>query len=120
MIVVYGLKNCDSCREALSLLKAGDAAHRFHDLRADGLPTGRLAHWLGRVGWEVLLNRRRPTWRQLPEAAKVGVDAAAAARLVERPPTHIKQPDTQAGGTHLVGFPPDRKTLLGGKAGGMV
>src|SRR3546814_10301680 len=91
MIVVYGLKNCDSCREALSLLKAGDAAHRFHDLRADGLPTGRLAHWLGRVGWEVLLNRRSTTWRQLPEAEKVGVDAAAAARLLERHTTLIKR-----------------------------
>src|SRR3546814_5953966 len=106
MIVVYGLKNCDSCREALRLLKAGDAAHRFHDLRADGLPTGRLAHWLGRVGWEVLLNRRSTTWRQLPEAEKVGVDAAAAARLLERPPTLIKRPVIEAGGPLLVGFPP--------------
>lgn len=112
MIVVYGLKNCDSCREALSFLKAGDAAHRFHDLRADGLPTGRLARWLGRVGWEVLLNRRSTTWRQLPEAEKVGVDAAAAARLLERHPTLIKRPVIEVGDTLLVGFaPPQREAL---------
>ncbi|HEY9535988.1 MAG TPA: ArsC/Spx/MgsR family protein [Kiloniellaceae bacterium] len=117
MIVVYGLKNCDSCREALSLLKAGDAAHRFHDLRADGLPTGRLAHWLGRVGWEVLLNRRSTTWRQLPEAEKVGVDAAAAARLLERHPTLIKRPVIEAGGTLLVGFAPPQREALKALAG---
>src|SRR3546814_11808850 len=92
MIVVYGLKNCDSCREALSLLKAGDAAHRFHDLRADGLPTGQLPHWLGRVGWEVLLNRRSTTWRPLPDAEKVGVVAPVAARLVGPHPTLITRP----------------------------
>ena len=71
MIVIYGLKNCDSCRKAVQLLARAGAAHRFHDLRADGLPSGRVERWLAAAGWEALVNRRSTTWRELPAAEKV-------------------------------------------------
>src|SRR3546814_20066883 len=106
MIVIYGLKTCDSCRKALGLVQAAGAAHRFHDLRADGLPAGRLARWLGSVGWEALLNRRSTTWRELPETAKAGLDAAGAARLMECYPPLIQPPVTEAGAAPIVGFSP--------------
>ncbi|WP_340115850.1 arsenate reductase [Pelagibius sp. 7325] len=112
MIVIYGLKNCDSCRKAVKLLEAGGRPFRFHDLRADGLPRERLGSWLAAAGWEVLLNRRSTTWRDLPEAEKAGLDAAKAARLLERHPTLVKRPVVEAGDRLLVGFGPDEQAAL--------
>lgn len=118
MIVIYGLRNCDSCRKALNLMQETGAAHRFHDLRGDGLPPERLARWLEAVGWETLVNRRSTTWRGLPEAEKVGLDAAGAGRLLARHPTLVKRPVIEAGGAVIVGLGPAElralKSLLDG------
>lgn len=116
MIIIYGLKNCDSCRKALKIVTAGGAPHRFHDLRAEGLPDAALARWLERVGWETLLNRQSTTWRSLPAAKKEGLDAAAAARLLARHPTLVKRPVIEREGAAdsplIVGLaPPQRATL---------
>ncbi|MGF1630562.1 MAG: Spx/MgsR family RNA polymerase-binding regulatory protein [Kiloniellaceae bacterium] len=112
MIEIYGLKNCDSCRRALQHLQASGAAHRFHDLRADGLATRRLDRWLEAVGWETLMNRRSTTWRALPEAEKAGLDAAGAARLLALHPTLIKRPVIEVGGQVIVGFAPPQQRAL--------
>lgn len=115
MIVIYGLKNCDSCRKALKLVADGGAAHRFHDLRADGLPSGRVQRWLAAVGWEVLVNRRSTTWRGLPEPEKdalVDGGAGAAATLLERHPTLIKRPVIEAGDKLIVGLAPPQQAKL--------
>lgn len=103
MIVVYGLKTCDSCRKTLKLLQGAGQAHRFHDLRADGLPPGQPEAWMAVLGWEALLNRKSTTWRELPEAEKQGLDATAATALMKRHPTLIKRPVIEAGDRLLVG-----------------
>lgn len=104
MIVIYGLKNCDSCRKALKLVAEAGAAHRFHDLRADGLPPGRVKRWLAAAGWETLVNRRGTSWRGLPEAEKAAVGSADATALLERHPTLIKRPVIEAGDKLIVGL----------------
>src|SRR3546814_17342335 len=93
-------------------MQASGGAHRCHDLRADGRPAGRLVRWLGSVGWEALLNRRSTTWRELPETAKAGLDAAGAARLMERYPTLIKRPVIEAGDALIVGLAPQQPEAL--------
>lgn len=122
MIVIYGLRNCDSCRKARALVEAAGVAHRFHDLRADGLPPGGLGRWLAAAGWEVLLNRRGTTWRALPEAEQAALDAAAAAALMARHPALIKRPVIEAGDTLIVGLAPPQqaalKAALAAQAGG--
>ncbi|MEQ8355442.1 MAG: arsenate reductase [Kiloniellaceae bacterium] len=117
MIVVYGLKSCDSCRKAVKLLQAGGQSYRFHDLRDDGLPEGRLAQWLERLGWERLLNRRSTTWRELRETEKSNLDAPGAARLLAENPTLIKRPVVEAGERLLVGFAPAEQAILTGLSG---
>ena len=112
MMVIYGLKTCDSCRKVVKLLEGGAQPYRFHDLRADGLPEEHLAAWLRQLGWEALLNRRSTTWRALPEAEKADLDAAAAARLLARHPTLIKRPVIEAGDRLLVGFAPPEQASL--------
>jgi arsenate reductase len=104
MIDVYGLKNCDTCRKARKWLDAQGIAHRFHDVRADGLDGATLQAWIAAVGWETLLNRRGTTWRQLPEDRKTGIDGSSAAALMLEFPALIKRPVFQFSGTVLVGF----------------
>ena len=36
MIVIYGLKNCDTCRKALKWLKSEGIEHEFKDIRTNG------------------------------------------------------------------------------------
>ncbi len=112
MIVIYGLKNCDSCRKAAALLQDGGLVYRFHDLRADGLPEGSLGRWIDAVGWETLLNRRSTTWRELPEPEKADLDAERAVRLLERYPTLIKRPVVEAGDHLVVGFAAPQQAAL--------
>ena len=112
MIVIYGLKNCDSCRKAVKLVEAGGAAHRFHDLRADGLPADRLRLWLGRVGADTLVNRRSTTWRELSEAERGAAGGGAVAALLTRHPTLIKRPVIEAGDSLIVGLAPAQQAAL--------
>ena len=113
MIVVYGLKNCDSCRKARVWLEGREIAHRFHDLRADGFPGERLPAWLSAVGWEMLLNRRGTTWRQLPEETRASAGVETVAELLETHPALIKRPVFDLpDGQVLVGFAAAQQAAL--------
>lgn len=114
MIVLHGLKNCDTCKKALAWLKAEGKPHRFHDLRADGLTEAMLDHWLSALGWEVLLNKRGTTWRGLPASETEGVDAMRARQLMLAHPALIKRPVIQAGATVIVGFGESEKRAVVG------
>lgn len=118
MITLYGIKTCDTCRAALKWLSAQGIAHRFHDLRADGLPATRLAGWIDALGWERVINRRSTTWRSLPDTAREGLDAKSAASLAIREPTLIKRPVIEIGDRVFVGFDNSVKAALA-KANGV-
>ncbi len=112
MIVVNGLKNCDTCRNAMKWLAAEGFDARLHDLRADGLNAAVLEHWIAVVGWEKLLNRRGTTWRKLADTDKRDVDAAKARALMIEHPALIKRPVFETGGRVIVGFSAAEKEAL--------
>lgn len=103
MLILYGLKSCDTCRKARRLLDSRGAGYRFHDLRVDGLAEARVRAWADQVGWEVLLNRRSTAWRRLPQADKAS-DAGGVIALMTRHPELIKRPVLEVGSRLLVGF----------------
>ncbi len=113
MIVVTGLKNCDTCRNAMKWLKAEGIDARLHDLRTDGLEAAALERWVDAVGWETLLNRRGTTWRGLSDADKADVDSAKAKALMLAHPALIKRPVVEAKGRVLVGIDALRQALGG-------
>ncbi len=82
-ILIYGLKNCDSCRKAMKALL--DA--RLVDVRAEGVPEGVLASALATFG-DALVNTRSTTWREL------GVEQRGAAplALLQQHPALMKRP----------------------------
>lgn len=107
MIILYGIPNCDTVKKARKWLDDAGIAHRFHDVRRDGLDAGRLGNWVAAAGWEALLNKSGTTFRKLPDADKAALDAARASALMLAEPAMIKRPVVEHPGGLLVGFKPD-------------
>lgn len=104
---MYGITNCDTIRKARVWLEGHDVSYRFHDYRAEGIEAGRLDGWVGKVGWEKLLNKGSMTFRELSESDKQGLDEKKAKALMLAKPTMIKRPVLEVGDRILVGFKPE-------------
>jgi arsenate reductase len=104
---MYGITNCDTIKKARVWLEDHDVAYRFHDYRAEGLDAKRLDGWVGKVGWEILLNKASTTFRELPDNEKQALDQKKAKTLMLAKPTMIKRPVLELGDRILVGFKPD-------------
>jgi Spx/MgsR family transcriptional regulator len=104
MVTLYGISNCDSVRKARKWLTTHQIEHVFHDVRKDGLDTGRLTDWENKTGWETLLNRRGTTWRKLDDATKASINKPLALQLMLKEPTLIKRPVLEHNNKITVGF----------------
>ncbi|WP_322865453.1 ArsC/Spx/MgsR family protein [Aquicoccus sp. G2-2] len=93
-MVIYGLKNCDTCRKAAKALGVG-----VTDLRESGMPEAVRARALDEFG-AALVNRRSTTWRGLSEAERG--DAPLA--LLQKYPALMKRPLIEAGGRLYLGW----------------
>ena len=104
VLIVYGIKSCDTCRIARKYLAKNNIDYRFHDLRDDGLDIQMLERWVQRIGWEKLLNKKSLTWRKIPEVDRAGMSRdKALAAMIDRP-TLIKRPVLEADNFMAVGF----------------
>ena len=108
-ITLFGIKNCDTIKKARKWLDAHNIEFQFHDFRKDGLTEAQLDLLIESLGWEILLNKRGTTWRQLSNAIKENIDAASARSLMLENPAIIKRPVLEIGSTEtspqrLVGF----------------
>lgn len=112
MIVIWGLKNCDSCRKALKWLEAEGLPHQFKDVRKDGLETGQLETWVEGVGLDLLVNRRGTSWRGLSEEVKDSLNVKNAPALLQDQPALMKRPIWEMGREVRVGFTDDVKKEL--------
>jgi Spx/MgsR family transcriptional regulator len=106
MLILYGIKQCDTVAKARRWLETNGRDYRFHDFRVDGLGRDLLERFERAVGWELLLNRRGTTWRQLPEPRRAEPDREGTLALMLEYPALIKRPVLDAGDRILVGFSP--------------
>ncbi len=114
MIVIYGIKNCDTMKKARTWLDAHRIAYTFHDYKASGVEKAKLAHWVKELGWEAVLNRAGTTFRNLPQADRFDLTETKAIALMLAQPSMIKRPILEAGGTFTAGFRPEHyEKLLG-------
>jgi len=104
MMIIHGLKNCDTTRRARRWLTEHDCEHRFVDLREDGVDVNTIRDWIAEAGWERLLNRRGTTWRQLSEEHRSDLTEDKALALLTQYPTLIKRPVLKHCRGLLVGF----------------
>jgi arsenate reductase len=114
IVIVYGIKNCDTMKKARAWLDTHKISHAFHDYKNAGADRALLEGWVKQVGWEVLLNRAGTTFRKLPDADKAALTENKAIALMAAQPSMIKRPVLVAGDKIVVGFKPDMyQTLFG-------
>ena len=106
---IYGLKNCDSCKKALSQLRAAGRDIEFFDIRTDPLDHSQIADLLTRHGDQLILNRKSTTWRNLVESDRL----LPPATLLALHPTLIKRPVIFDLHTSYVGWDQDVQTACG-------
>lgn len=92
MVILYGIKNCDSVKKARAWLTEHNVQFKFHDFRSDGLTESIIDNWLKRTEWELLLNRRGITWRHLDASVKEAINPANIIDVLLEYPTLIKRP----------------------------
>jgi arsenate reductase len=105
-MIVYGIKNCNTVKNALDWLKKNKVEFEFHDYKKVGVTASKLADWSKQVGWESLVNKRGTTWRQLDVAVqnKITNEKAGIALMVEKTSV-IKRPLIEDNGkVLLLGF----------------
>lgn len=108
---VYGIPNCDTVKKARTWLAEHGVDYAFHDYKKQGVDEGALRRWVGRLGWEVVLNRAGQTFRALPDTDKTDLDAEKAIAIMLAKPSAIKRPILESGlesdAVLLAGFKPD-------------
>ena len=87
-MILYGLKNCNSCKKALVQLSAAGHEVTFVDIRTEPLDATQLADLLAHHGADILLNRKSTTWRNLDETAR----SLPPQTLLAQHPTLFKRP----------------------------
>lgn len=103
-MVIYGLKNCDTCRKALKAFPSAAMC----DVRSDGVPADLLARAYAQFG-DDLLNTRSTTWRGLSAEERAG----APLDLIAAHPALMKRPLIDTGGTLHLGWGKDVQAVLG-------
>ncbi len=82
-MIIYGLKNCDTCRKVMKALPEATLC----DVRVDGVPETVLEAALEQFG-DALVNTRSTTWRGLDEEQRKKAPLA----LLKEHPTLMKRP----------------------------
>jgi arsenate reductase len=104
LIKLYGIRNCDACRNAIKWLKDHGVTHEFMNIRDAGMDEKKLMRWQELLGWEALLNKRSITWRKIPAFDRSNLDSATARRLILQYPTVMKRPILDTGERLVLGF----------------
>jgi arsenate reductase (glutaredoxin) len=105
-MIVYGIKNCNTVKNALAWLKNNEIAYEFHDYKSKGISEAVLRAWCDQAGWENLVNKRGTTWKQLDERVREGVagEKQAIALMAEKTSV-IRRPIIEKAGKILaLGF----------------
>jgi arsenate reductase len=105
MITVYGIPNCDTIKKTRDWLENNKIEYEFHDYKKSGISKTKLSEWCKKVGWEILLNKKSSTWRNLSAAEQQTVtNQPAAVKVMMENNSIIKRPVIENAGVILVGY----------------
>jgi len=106
MIQVYGIKNCDSVKKAISFFKKHDLAYELHDFKTEPVKCDKVSFWLESVTLKELFNTRSTTYRTLKLKEKNLSQEEQVQYLCEEN-LLIKRPVVAFNSTIIVGFNED-------------
>lgn len=103
MVAVYGIKNCDSVKKALSFLKKNAIEYRLHDFDKEQASCALIESWLEKVDMDTLFNSRSTTYRTL-KLKDLALDDKAKLEWLCKENRLIKRPVVQYKDKIIVGF----------------
>lgn len=113
-LTVYGLKNCETCRKAMTALDEGGLQPAFVDIRAEPSVAGLIPDWIRAVGEAKIINRASMTWRKLSDEDKARAgDPVGFVALLDEHRTLIKRPVIVSADSVHVGWTKDVREALG-------
>lgn len=103
MVQILGIKNCDTMKKTFKWLEANDFDYDFRDVKKDPLEIAEIRSLAGRVGIDVLVNRRGRKWRSL-EIGDLELSDDQLIELLHEHQTMMKRPVVVVGDAVMVGF----------------
>ena len=103
-VKMYGIKNCQTMKKAMTWLESKDQDYSFHDYKKQGIDADTISNWLAQKPWDELINKRGTTWRKLSEDDKTDIDNDKATQLMIANPSLIKRPALMVNNTLYLGF----------------
>ena len=104
MTTLYGIKNCDTIKKARKWLEENKISYQFHDFKTDGLTPDLLNKFVKKSDWEVMLNKRSTTYRNLSDEIKNNLTEDVIFNAVIEQPTLLKRPVLSLNNDVFVGF----------------
>ncbi len=103
-VIMFGIKNCDTIKKAKKWLEVNNIDFHFHDYRQDGTTSEWLTKATEMLDWEIVLNKRGTTYRQLDDEIKNSLTKSSAIEEMVKQPAMIKRPILQVGDALYIGF----------------
>ncbi|QOY53761.1 Spx/MgsR family RNA polymerase-binding regulatory protein [Candidatus Sulfurimonas marisnigri] len=103
MIKIYGIKNCDSVKKALSFFKKHNLKYELQDFKTDKVGYEKISDWLLHVEMKTLFNSRSTTYRTL-NLKELDPDDNAKTELLCKENLLIKRPVIEFNNKVLVGY----------------
>lgn len=106
MIQVYGIKNCDSVKKALSFFKKHELEYQLHDFKTDPVKCDKISYWLDNVDMKTLFNSRSTTYRTF-KLKEMNLNEEELQEWLCKENLLIKRPVVEFDNKVLVGFKED-------------
>ncbi|MEO8174746.1 MAG: ArsC family reductase [Sediminibacterium sp.] len=98
MFTIYGIPNCDTVQKVIKWFNESKILYEFHDYKKSGISAAKLKTWCDQVGWEILLNKRGTTWKELDAKTQATINnEKAAIKLMVENTSSIKRPVIEKG-----------------------
>lgn len=103
--MVYGIPNCDTVKKATGWLIKHKISFKLYDYKKQGIEKEKLEVWCSKVNWEILLNKKSTTWRELSKLEQEKVtNKTAAIKVMMNNTSIIKRPVMEYNSKIIVGF----------------
>ena len=110
---IYGIKNCDTVKKALTHLESQGLSYEFHDYKKLGIEASKIKDWAKKFPLEKLINKKGPTYRKLSEEDKSNLEKISTAIPVMIANTSvIKRPILEVNETIILGYDEKEYYLL--------
>ena len=111
-ITMFGIPNCDTIKKAKKWLEAEGIEFEFHDYRKQGINEELVKTFCTELGWELVLNKRGTTYRQLTQEQKGTLTEEKAVALLVEQSAMIKRPILNVDGKLHIGFKADQYAAI--------